>query len=94
MAFKVVHSENYDLKQEMNESLHIIKRKCYTWKPRMWGKSQSIWSIRFFFIIMYKNAEIKYIKWFPTIKVTKKVEGTNKHKYFLLEKNLPLLEKS
>lgn len=31
MAFKVVHSENYDLKQEINELLHQHER-CSIWK--------------------------------------------------------------
>ena len=38
MAFKVVHSENYDLKQEMNELLHYHQKKILYMKTKNLGE--------------------------------------------------------
>lgn len=38
MAFKVVHSENYDLKQEMNELLHYRQKKMLYMETKNAGK--------------------------------------------------------
>lgn len=38
MAFKVVHSENYDLKQEMNELLHYHQKKMLYIETKDAGK--------------------------------------------------------
>lgn len=45
MAFKVVHSENYDLKQEMNELLHYHQKKMLYIETKDAGKSQRSWAI-------------------------------------------------
>lgn len=38
MAFKVVYSENYDLKQEMNELLHYHQKKMLYIETKDAGK--------------------------------------------------------
>lgn len=57
MAFKVVHSENYDLKLEMNELLHYHQNKmlCMETKNAGGGELKHLSHLLFF---LYYNKEI------------------------------------
>lgn len=56
MAFKVVHSENYNLKQEMNELLHYHQKKMLYMETKNPGKKpKHLGHLLLFFIIMNKR---------------------------------------
>ena len=59
MAFKVVHSENYNLKQEMNELLHYHQKKMLYVETKHGGKNpKHLVHLLLFFLIMNKSKEI------------------------------------
>lgn len=68
----------------------IIKRKYYTWKQRILGKSQSIWVIFSFLIINKGEKKFWHRRYFPLLKLVRKEERTHQNKNFLLEKTWPL----
>lgn len=56
MAFKVVHSENYNSKQEMNELLHYHQKKMLYMETKNPGKKpKHLGHLLLFFIIMNKR---------------------------------------
>lgn len=91
MAFKVVHSENYYFKEEMNELLHYHQNKMLYVKPRMLEKAKAFGPFTIFTLLWMKVKTFQYIRWFPTVNVTKKVERTNQKQFSI--RKLPLFRK-
>lgn len=57
MAFKIVHSENYNLRQEMNELLHYDQKKILYMETKMLRKPKHLDCVLLFFLTTNKNEE-------------------------------------
>lgn len=64
----------------------IIKRKCYTWKPRLLGKTIAS-GLFTFVLIMNKREEVLTQNVVLTIKLAKNVQRANQNKNLLTEKS-------
>lgn len=93
MAFKVVHSENYYLKQEMKKLLHYHQKKVLYMETKNAREKPRHMVIYYFFLIMNKSEDIFIYKIVSYNKSSIKAEGASENKHFLLEKSPPPLRK-